>query len=256
MADFITVITAGGIAMFSTIVGSFSGGATSLIMFPLMLIFVMSNYVDAFTLNKIATLFMTISASRLHSKKHKINFRLFFTLLIFGIIGTALGTYLIQYKLNEDFFKKLLAVCLIIIAVYLLASKNKGVESRIHREIGIYSLLIVAVFSTFINILNGIFGGTGLFLTIFFVIFFRMTFIESMIYTMPVYAIINIFQVPYLAYITDIIQRYPILTITMICCGLLGGIIGTKLQYLKGNGLVKKVAVVIMIAIGLKTFIG
>jgi uncharacterized membrane protein YfcA len=218
--------------------------------------FVTGNYLDAFTANKIATLFMTMAASHIHFGKRKINVPLFLTLLVFGIIGTAIGTYIVQYQLNEALFKQLLSICLIVIGIYIFFSKDKGVHAKEHRKINTYTLLIAAIFSILINVLNGIFGGTGLFLTLFFVLFLKMTFIESMIYTMPVYAMINIFQTTYLVYTTNIIEKNPLLAITMACCGLLGGIIGTNLQYLKGNAWVKRVSVLVMVVVGIRTFIG
>lgn len=256
MNDLSVSLTAGVIAIFSTAVGSFVGGATSLIMFPLILIFISTSYVDAFTVNKIGTLFMTIAASRIHFGKRRINITLFLTLLISGVIGTAVGTYIVQYRLNEVLFKQLLAVCLISIGIYLVFAKGSGLHSKNHRKIDIYVLLVAAIFSVLINVLNGIFGGTGMFLTLFFVIFLKTTFIESMVYTMPIYAIINVFQTTYLTYTTNIIEKNPLLVITMACCGLFGGIIGTNLQYLKGNGWVKRVSILVMVVIGIKTFIG
>ena len=256
MDNLLTPLVAGMIAIFSTIVGSFAGGATSLIMFPLILMFAVSNYMDAFTANKIGTLFMTLSAGFIHSKRGKINIRLFLALLIFGLIGTGIGTYIVQYQFNEELFKKILATCLVGIGIYLFFAKTQGVHSKEHRKIDGRALFWAALFSIIINILNGIFGGTGLFLTIFFVVYFKMTFIESMVYTMPVYAIVNIFQTSYLVYSTNIVANYPLLAITMALCGLLGGMIGTRLQYLKGNVWVKKVSILVMIVLGIKTFIG
>lgn len=252
----LTSLIAGIIAIFSTVVGSFAGGATSLIMFPLLMMFISNNYLDALTADKIATVFMTIAASKIHFGRKKVNLSLFIVLIVFGLIGTAIGTYLVQYKLNEALFKAILSTCLIGMGIYLFLSKGKGVNRGNERVIDFKALVITAIFSIGINVLNGLFGGTGMFLTLFFVLFFKITFIESMVYTMPVYAIINIFQTSYLAYSTNIIERAPLLAITMGCCGLLGGIIGTNLQYLKGNVWIKRVAVLVMIIIGVKTLIG
>ncbi len=249
-------LTAGVIAIFATMTGSFSGGATSLIMFPLIMMFVMSNYMDALTVNKIATMFMTIAASRIHYKRLKINVPLFVTFLISGLIGTAIGTYILQYYPNEDLFKQILAACLIGMGIYMFFSKDKGVRPRDHRKINGKVFLAAFIFSLGINVLNGIFGGTGLLMTLFFVLYLKTTYIESMIYTMPVYAIINIIQTTYLVQTTNVVLKYPLLAITMACCGLLGGIIGTKLQYLKGNAWVKRVSFVAMLAIGIKIFLG
>jgi len=225
-------------------------------MFPLILMFVTPVYLDALTVNKIATMFMTIAASRIHFKNKKVNIPLFLVLIIFGLIGTAIGTYLVQFKFNEDLFKKLLAGALIFTSVYLFFSKEKGIKIREHRKIDFKVLVYTAFFSILINILNGLFGGTGMFTTLFFVLVVRMTFIESMLYMMPTYAIINIFQTSYLSYTTSIIERAPLLVITMACCGILGGVIGTKLQYLKGNVWVKRVAIFVTIILGIKTLIG
>lgn len=249
-------LIAGTIAIFATMTGSFSGGATSLIMFPLIMMFVMSNYMDALTVNKIATMFMTIAASRIHYGRLKINVPLFVTFLISGIIGTAIGTYVVQYYPNDVLFKQILAAFLILMSVYVFLSKDKGVRPRDHRKIGWKIFVAAFIFSLGINVLNGIFGGTGLLMTLFFVMFIKTTYIESMIYTMPVYAIINIIQTAYLVHTTNIVFRYPLLAITMACCGLFGGMIGTNLQYLKGNIWIKRVSFVAMLAIGIKMILG
>ncbi|MFA7685779.1 MAG: sulfite exporter TauE/SafE family protein [Candidatus Gracilibacteria bacterium] len=256
MSDLSVALTAGFIAIFATLTGSFSGGATSLIMFPLMLIFVSSNYLDALTVNKIATMFMTIAAGAIHFKKMKVNKLLFIVLIVFGLIGTAIGTYLVQYKFNGFLFEKMLAGCLLFTAVYLFIAKDKGVHKREHLKINFVSLLYAAIFSILINIVNGLFGGTGMFMTLFFVVIFKMTFIESMVYTMPTYAIINVFQTAYLAHATNILEKAPLLAITMAVCGTLGGVIGTRLQYLKGNLWVKRVAISVTFILGIKTLIG
>jgi|GEM_PF-849651 len=256
MNELFIPLTAAVIAIFSTITGSFSGGATSLIMFPLILMFVTPNYIDALTANKIATMFMTIAASHIHFKNKKVNTTLFVVLVVFGLIGTAIGTYLVQFQFNEFLFKKLLAAALIFTATYLFFSKGKGVKVREHRKIDFRVLAYAAFFSILINILNGLFGGTGMFTTLFFVLVLKMTFIESMVYMMPTYAIINIFQTAYLSYVSGIIEKAPLLVITMACCGILGGIIGTRLQYLKGNVWVKRVAIFVTIVLGINTLIG
>jgi len=256
MNEWLMSLIAGLIAIFATMTGSFSGGATSLIMFPLIMMFVMSDYMDALTVNKIATVFMTIAASKIHYKRLKINIPLFVTFLISGLIGTAIGTYIIQYYPNDTLFKQILAASLIGMGVYMFFSKDKGVRPRDHRKIGWKVLVAAFIFSLGINVLNGIFGGTGLLMTLFFVLVLKTTYIESMIYTMPVYAIINVIQTTYLVHTTGVVFKYPLLAITMACCGLLGGIIGTNLQYLKGNTWVKRVSFVAMLAIGIKMFWG
>lgn len=246
------MIFASFLALLSTIIGSFSGGGSSLILFPLMLMFFNDTYISLLIVSKISAVVMTFAASRLHFKKISFDFKLMLFLTIGGLMGTAFGTYLLQYRFNEILFERFLAIILIIVGLYIFFSKKTGVHDG-KKDFGIKILLISAVFSFFINVLNGMFGGTGIFLTIYLVSVLKMNFIRAIAYTMFNYAILSSSQVVYLA----ITENFNIkLALAVIIGATLGGSLGTHLQYLKGSLWVKRAAVVMLLAIGTKMLLG
>ncbi len=240
-------------AVFSTITASFAGGGASMIMFPLIMMFLGCGYLPALTVTKVAATLMTYSSVFIHSKRSKINWDLMLTLVIAGLFGTSFGTYLVQYQLNEELFKGILGVSLLVSVVYLLFSRNLGINKTQKRKIDLPVLIVTTIFALFINVLNGLFGGVGIFLTLYLVAFMRMTFIESMIYTMLSFAVISTFQTFYLVMEVDFSWT---LALFVALGGLFGGILGTKLQYLKGNLWVKRAAILVMLAVGVRVLWG
>ncbi|MBU1151280.1 sulfite exporter TauE/SafE family protein [Patescibacteria group bacterium] len=250
MLAFISAI----IAIFSTLVGSFSGGGASMMMFPLLLMFVESSYLPALVLSKIAATAMTMSAARIHVGRHLVNWRFFLVLLVAGFLGMGLGTYLVQYQLNEVLFKGILGMLLLGTSGYLLFSRSGlGLHAGHERGFGFWVMVLGALAAFVINVLNGMFGGTGVFLTLYLVLFMRMTFIHSMIYVMPTFALISFIQTIYLMGTVSFDWK---IGIVMGIAGLSGGFLGTRLQYLKGNMWVKRASVLVMLLIGGKVLIG
>ncbi len=223
-----------------------------MILFPLLLMFFGETYISLLIVAKISAVVMTFAASRLHFKKNSFDLKLMLFLTIGGLIGTAFGTYLLQYRFDEILFERFLAIILIIVGLYIFFSKNTGVHDG-KKNFSIKILIISAVFSFFINVLNGMFGGTGIFLTIYLVSVLRMNFIKAIAYTMFNYAILSSSQVIYLA----ITENFNVkLAIAVIIGATIGGSLGTHLQYLKGSSWVKRAAVVMLLAIGTKMLIG
>ena len=236
-------------ACISTLVASFSGGGSSLILLPLLMIFSPGPYVSLLTTSKVAATTMTVVSSYINKKKSNFNYGLLLSLIISGLIGTGIGTYLVQYHPNEALFQQILAITLIFTAFYLSFSKPIGIEGSELKKVSKSQLLKLSTFSLFVNILNGIFGGTGILITLFLVIFFRLRFIEAIAYTMLSYLFINSIQTVYLLVSENISMP---LTIGVLGGSLLGSVMGTRLQYLKGNIWVKRASIMMMLIIALK----
>lgn len=249
MDYYLMILLSGVMCFFGTLIGAFAGGGSSLITFPLLLLFAPGSYISLFIVSKIAAVMMTISSGGVHLSKGALNMKLFMVILVSGILGTAIGTYFLQYHFDEVLFKRLLTIALFSIAAYLGFSKKRGLESSHMKSLTLRNLFWVALFSFAINILNGLFGGTGIFVTAFLVAFLRMNFIAAIAYTMVTYAVISILQTGYLAMINDF---DPYLAIVVLIFALLGGYAGVKLQYLKGDFWVKRAAIFMMLAIGVR----
>lgn len=241
------------LALLATVVGSFSGGGSSLILFPILLTFFDQSYISLLIISKLSASVMTFAASRVHFKTNKFEFKLMVYLLVGGVLGTVFGTYILQYHFDQLLFERLLGMVMIAVGFYIFFMKNAGLEHGKERILSNKMLIVSAVFSFIINVLNGLFGGTGLFLTIYLVTVVRMNFIRAIAYTMFNYAVLSSAQVIYLA----MTEKFSLnLAIAVTIGALIGGSAGTKLQYLKGNLLVKRAAVVMMLVIGTEMLVG
>lgn len=240
------------LALFATIIGSFSGGGSSLILFPILLTFFNESYIALLIVSKLSASVMTFAASRVHFKTNKFELRLMKYLLIGGVFGTVLGTYFLQYHFDQVLFEKLLGTVTIAVGIFIFFSKNTGLGAGKEKTLTTNMLVVSAIFSFLINVLNGLFGGTGLFLTIYLVSIVRMSFIRAIAYTMFNYAVLSSLQVVYLA----MTEKFSLnLAVAVMIGALIGGSVGTKLQYLKGNLWVKRAAVVMMLVIGVEMLV-
>ena len=240
-----------GAAMLASLIGSFSGGGSSLVMMPLLIMFIPQSYIFLLSVNKVRGLVMNSVSSAIHLKKNKLNKKLLVFILIFGLIGTAVGTYFLQIT-NKEILSKFLGVLLFITALYLIKhSKLGNHKNEIEKKLKKSDWIVIAIFSLLLNIISGLFGGTGIFMTAFLVIFIKMSFIRAAAHTMVIYMILNFTQIMYLLSIekTDIL-----LIILAIVGAYIGSLIGTKLQYVKGNLWVKMAAILMMLIISIKLF--
>lgn len=237
-------------ALIASLVASFSGGGSSLILLPLLLFFAPGTYASLLTSTKVSASVLTIVSHGIHRTKQQVNKQLVLMLILFGGLGTALGTYFVQYQPREELFQLLLATTLLFTAGYLVFSKELGLEHPKELSLGLKQWLIIACFTFFVNILNGLFGGTGILMTLFCVVFLRMSFIRAIALTMSMYIVINITQTAYLL-LTESVSLS--LTGAVVVGSLIGSWLGTHLQYLKGNLWVKRAAIVMMLAVAIKT---
>lgn len=235
--------------MLASLMGSFAGGGSSMILLPLLLLTVTGSYLDLLIITKIGAVVMSGTAAVMHFRKTKMEKKLFGVLILMGILGTGLGTYFLQYQSNEEFFRLLLGVMMLLTALYLIFMKSLGLGESRQRKINAYSLGVTSVFAFFLNILNGLMGGTGLILTFYLVAFMRLSFVEAIAYTMISYTLVSSLQVTYLL----VSEGAMYLMLPFVIGGaMIGSYAGTQLQYLKGSLWVKRVAILMMIVIGVK----
>ncbi len=239
-------------ASFSSFVGAFSGGSSSLILLPILLTISPQGYIPLFTVTKVGAMLLTLTASHIHLKRNQLSRAMLIVLVVSAIIGTAIGTYVLQFKTNETLFKQLLSFTLIFTAIYLFTAKDLGLQNNRERPLTRNLLIFTFLFSLAVNILNGIFGGTGIFITIFFVAFFRMRFITAIAYSIIMYAVVNVFQTAYLMITTAF---SPALAFAVAIGAITGSHLGTHAQYIKGNTWVKRGAITVMLLLGLRLFL-
>ena len=237
------------VALVATMVGTFSGGGSALILFPALLIFAPYGYIELLTVAKVGAAMMTFVAGNIHFKKQKIKKELLFTMILGGLLGTALGTYLIQYQLNEALYKAIMGLFMISSSVYIFLSREKIIDEVQKNKFKTSSLVLIFLAAFSLNILNGIFGGTGIMMSTFLVFVISLSFLEASAYTMISYAVVNTIQAGYLL----ATQSVPLGLLLFVLSGsIIGSFIGTNLQYLKGNSWVKAAAMLMMFLLGVK----
>lgn len=243
------LLTGFGSAFIASLIASFAGGGSSLLLLPFLLFTAPGSYASLLTTTKVSATTMTMVSALIHSNRHQVNTRLLGVLVVFGMIGTGIGTYLVQYHPNEALFETLLAVTLLFTAIYLLLSKKLGIEHPEKLHLDFQHWIIVILFTLCVNVLNGLFGGTGILMTLFCVMYLHMSFIRAIAYTMLMYVVINCVQTTYLVITEPVLLR---LTFAAVIGALLGSWIGTHLQYAKGNLWVKRAAIAMMFAVAAK----
>lgn len=246
-----SIALAGGFAaLFASIIAAFSGGGLSLILFPILLSITEHPYVSLLAVSKLSAAIMSVTSAKIHATKVDLNWR--FLSFVGGaqILGTAIGTYFVQYRFHEALFYSMLGWTVLLTAMYLFFAKKVGLGEEATRPITHRVYIEAGIFCSVVSILNGIFGGTGIFVTLFFVVVLKMSLLESMAYVMPSFAIVNVVQAGYLLG-TEWVEWK--LALFVVIGSLIGGWCGTHLQYLKGNLAIKRAAILVMFLIGCKT---
>ncbi|MBL4694359.1 sulfite exporter TauE/SafE family protein [Candidatus Gracilibacteria bacterium] len=239
------------IAFGATMMGAFVGGSSSLILFPLLLLLFGGPYVSLFAVNKISATIMTLVAALVHRTRMTFDMKLLSWLSIFYFIGTVLGTYLLQYQFDENLFKTLLGAVIFITSFYLFFSGGRGLQDDEDFEMTTLLWFFSAIFFAGTGVLNGIFSGLGIMMTLFLVFFCRMSCITATGYMMVMGLVTGIPQTLYLLWSVDVDLG---LVMAVVVGALFGAYVGTHLQYLKGNAAIKRTATFVLIMIGLAMF--
>ena len=239
----------GFFAMLSSLISAFAGGGGSLILLSgLVILFPAACYLPALTITKVSAAILTATSGFMHSERQKIDWKLIGVLTGFGLIGIALATYLIQYQIDEDLILKLLPILIFMIVIYLSFNGKKGSGKNRTKAFTRAEYIEVALFSFGLSVLNGMIAGMGTLFVAYFVIRFHTSFIQTIAYMMISGTVINVLQSSYLLWTVDV---NLLLMMIVILGSLMGGYIGTQIQYKMGNRLVKTAALLMMTSMGL-----
>ena len=246
------VIFSGIIAFVSMLVSAFAGGGGTLILLSSMLSMTSYSYLSVLAITKVAAACLTGTSALLHYKRQSFDYRLPLLMVFGSIPGIALATYLVQYQFDEDFLTTLVPILLFGIAAYLAWNKDIGIGKQKPKKVGTWELLELAGFFFLISIVNGLSGGMGIVMGSYMVVRLRIPFIQAIAYGMVAGFMVHSLQALYFLLTVD--MNIPV-TIGVAVGSVLGGIAGTKMQYLKGNQAVRSVALLLMIGIGAEMLI-
>ena len=235
------------ISYFSNLFSSIAGGGAGLIQLPALILFGIP-YFKALAAHKIATVALGIGGSIRNYKNLRKNYLIIFQLLLFGIPGVILGTFIVKL-ISDEYLYLLLAFFTIILGIYSLIKPNLGLIS-IQVKIDPFTYLKFNSIAFIIGILNGsISSGTGLLVTILLIQTFGLDFLSSVSIT---FFTVGIFWNSAGAIALSKIGSLPLnILIILILGSFLGGYSGAHLSNLKGNKFIKKLFIYLCFLIGL-----
>ncbi len=159
------------------------------------------------------------------------------------------GAYTVT-KIPPDFIRKLLPFILIAVALYTYKKKDFGsIHAPLHD--GAKERAIAIVVGGGIGFYDGFFGpGTGSFLVFLFVRFFGFDFLGASAAAKVVNVACNLSALMWFGYSGHLLWQ---IGMVMAVCNVVGSLIGTRLALKHGTGFVRKLFLVVVSGLILKT---
>ena len=240
-------IVLGLVSLFSNFISALSGGGAGLIQLPALLLIGLP-FSNALATHKVASVALGFGASVPHLRKNSLQVKYAFLILISGIPGVLLGAYCSSI-LSNNFSTILLALLTLFLSFYSIKQKNLGASTH---KIPINNFrLLIGSFGLFaFAFLNGyLSSGTGLFVTIWMIKIFELSFSLAVAYTLIFVGIFwNGIGAIALGFTGNIIWRYiPVLFLG----SLLGGYLGANFSIIKGSKFIKVVFEIVSFSVGI-----
>lgn len=228
-----------------------AGGGAGLLQLPALL-FLGLAFGTALATHKIASVALGVGATFRHIKEKGIDVRFASFILLTGLPGVVLGA-LVILAVPDEIARLVLGVFTAGLGIYSWRSPQLGLTSEVkHRDL--LGWIVGGMGLFFIGFLNGsITSGTGLFVTIWLVVWFGFDYQRAVTYTLILVGLFwNGFGAVTLALQTDVKWEWiP----ALIVGALLGGYFGAHLSIAKGSRLVKRCFECVTVAVGVSLII-
>ncbi|MFC5473224.1 sulfite exporter TauE/SafE family protein [Paraherbaspirillum soli] len=202
-----------------------------------------------FGTNKLAGVFGTTAAAVNFSRRVKLAWSTALPAAGAAFVFAFLGAYTVTHVPTEA-IRKTLPFILLAVAIYTLKKKNFGsVHAPMHT--GSTEMLIAILIGGGIGFYDGLFGpGTGSFLIFLFIRFFGFDFLSASAVSKVVNVATNFAALLWFGYSGHIIWQLGLL---MAICNVAGSVLGTKLAIKHGSGFVRKLFLLVVSVLILKT---
>ena len=239
------------ISLLANGLSALAGGGAGLLQLPALL-FLGLAFGTALATHKIASVALGVGATFRHLKEKRIDPRFAGFILLTGLPGVVLGA-LIILAVPDAAARLVLGVFTAGLGIYSWCSPKLGLKADIkHRNLAGWIIGGAGLF--FIGFLNGsITSGTGLFVTIWLVVWFGFDYQRAVTYTLILVGLFwNGFGAITLAVQTDVKWEWiP----ALIVGALLGGYFGAHLSIAKGSQLVKRCFESVTVAVGISLIV-
>ena len=249
MIDTITLFI---VSFIANAFSAFSGGGAGLLQLPL-LIFLGLPFSVALATHKLASVALGIGATIRHFREGGLNWRFSLFILASGLPGVVVGAFVIVH-IPERPAELALGVLTMGLGFYSILQKELGQarqtshQSSLHTFIGVIILFLI-------GILNGsLTSGTGLFVTLWLVRWFRFDYKQAVAYTL---VLVGVFWNGTGA-LTLGLQgpiRWDWVPVLLVASAL-GGYIGAHFAISAGNRWIKRVYEIVTLLVGAKLLLG
>jgi uncharacterized membrane protein YfcA len=246
MIDFVLL---GGAAFTAGLVDAVVGGG-GLIQIPaIFAVFPRENPATLVGTNKLAAIFGTGVAAVNFARRVPIAWSTAGPAAIAAFLLAFAGAWTVT-RVPGDLVRSLLPLILIAVAVYTFKKKDLGsVHAPLHS--GMTERLLAIGIGAAIGFYDGFFGpGTGSFLLLLFVRFFGFDFLGASAAAKVVNVACNFSALLWFGYSGHLIWQLGML---MAACQICGSIVGTRLALKHGSGFVRKLFLVVVTLLILKT---
>tara|TARA_Y100001968_G_scaffold90798_1_gene81701 strand:+ start:77 stop:850 length:774 start_codon:yes stop_codon:yes gene_type:complete len=249
--DTFSQIFLGIVSIISNFISALSGGGAGLIQLPALL-FCGLPFSKALATHKVASVALGIGASIPHLKRNTLKKEYVFLILISGIPGVLLGAYT-ALILPSEFSTTLLGILTLFLGFYSINNKQLGSSnqkillSKLRIFFGFLGLFVIGFLNGYLS------SGTGLFVTIWIITIFNLSFSVAVAYTLILVGIFwNGIGALSLGLSGNIIWKFiPIL----ILGSLIGGYFGAYFSIIKGSKFIKVVFEIVSLSVGISLLI-
>lgn len=235
------------IALIANGLSALAGGGAGLLQFPALL-FLGLPFVLALATHKVATVALGLGATLRHLREGHLDVRFLVLMTVFGLPGVVAGALWVL-RWDSILAEFVLGVFTLLSGLYSIASPQLGLNSQPrHRDR--WGWLLGGLGLTALGVLNGsITSGTGLFVTLWLVTWFGLSYGEAVAFTLVIVGLLwNGAGALTLALNTEVLWAWlP----PLLAGSLLGGYLGAHLSILKGNRLVKRCFETLTLLVGL-----
>lgn len=199
--------------------------------------------------NKLASVFGTTAAAVTYSRRVRVTWSAAAPAAVAAFVLSFAGAWTVT-RVPGDFVRGLLPFILVAVAVYTFRKKDFGsVHAPIHS--GMAERLWAVGVGAAIGFYDGFFGpGTGSFLMFLFVRFFGFDFLGASVAAKIVNVACNLSALMWFGYSGHLIWQLGLL---MAACQICGSLVGTRLALKHGSGFVRKLFLVVVSLLIVKT---
>jgi uncharacterized membrane protein YfcA len=199
--------------------------------------------------SKLAGIFGTAAAAVNYARRVSIAWTTAAPAAFAAFLFAFFGAYTVT-KIPADFMRTVLPFVLVAVAVYTFRRKDLGsIHAPLHT--GLKERLLAVVIGACIGFYDGFFGpGTGSFLVFLFVRLFGFDFLGASAVAKIVNVACNLSALLWFGYSGHLLWQ---LGLMMAVCQVAGSLIGTKLAMRHGSGFVRRVFLVVVTILIVKT---